>query len=93
MKSKEIATRVGHSRRAVTHEEDAQGEHQHLHPVFFIVSDPDPCGSVLKWLPWIRIRIRIWNTDPDPGRSKWCQKRKKILRFQVKRAFTIFLKA
>jgi len=28
------------------------------------LSGPDPCGSVLKWLPWIR--ILIGNTDPDP---------------------------
>jgi len=34
------------------------------------VLDPGPCGSVLKWLPWIR--IRIGNTDPDPGQSEWC---------------------
>ena len=45
------------------------------------VSAPNPCGSVLKWLPWIR--IRIVNTDPDPGQSKWCPKRKQNLRFQV----------
>jgi len=30
--------------------------------------DPDPCGSVLKRLPWLR--IRIGNADPDPGQSK-----------------------
>jgi len=36
------------------------------------VSDPDPCGSVMKWLPWIRIRTGIGNTDPDPGQSKRC---------------------
>ena len=41
--------------------------------------DPDPCGSVLEWLPWIQIRIRIGNTDPDPGQSKWCPKRGKNL--------------
>jgi len=41
------------------------------------VSDPDPCGSVLKWLPWIR--IRIGNTDLDQGQSKWCPKRGKNL--------------
>jgi hypothetical protein len=35
------------------------------------VSDPDPCGSV-KWLTWIR--IRIGNTNPDTGQSKWCPK-------------------
>jgi len=35
--------------------------------------DPDPCGCVLKWLPWIW--IPIGNTDPDPGQSKWCPKR------------------
>jgi hypothetical protein len=29
------------------------------------VSDPDPCGSVLKRLPWIR--IGIGKTDPDLG--------------------------
>jgi len=47
------------------------------------VSDPDPCGSVLKWLPWIRIRICIGNTDPDPdpGQSKWSPTRKIKLRF------------
>jgi len=44
------------------------------------VLDPDPCGSVLKWLPWIR--IRIGNTDPDPGQSIWCP-REKDLRLQV----------
>jgi len=41
--------------------------------------DPDPCGSILKWLSWIRIWIRIGNTDPDPGQSKWCPKRGKSL--------------
>ena len=30
--------------------------------------DSDPCGSILKWLPWIR--ISIGNTDPDQGQSK-----------------------
>jgi len=34
------------------------------------VSDPGPWGSVLKWLPRIQNRIRIENTDPDPGQSK-----------------------
>jgi len=38
------------------------------------VTDPDPCGSVLKWFPWIR--IRNGNTDADPGQSKWCPKRR-----------------
>jgi len=28
--------------------------------------DPDPVGSVYYWLFWIRIRIRILYTDPDP---------------------------
>ncbi len=32
------------------------------------VSDPDPHGSVLIWLSWIR--IRIGNADPDPGARK-----------------------
>jgi len=52
------------------------------------VSDPDPCGSVpvLKWLLWIGNRIRIGNTDPDSGQSKWCPKREKNLRFQVKKS-------
>ena len=27
------------------------------------VLDPDPCGSILKWLPWIHIQIRIGHTD------------------------------
>jgi len=30
----------------------------------------DPCGSVLKWLP--EIRLRTGNTDPDSGQSQWC---------------------
>jgi len=47
------------------------------------VSDPDPCGSVLIWLPWIRIRIGNTDPDPDPGQSKWCPKREQSLRFQV----------
>jgi len=57
--------------------------------------DPDPWGPVLKWLPWIRIRIRIGNTDldPDPGQSNWCPKRKKIWDFKLKRALTILVKA
>jgi len=57
------------------------------------VSDPDsdPCGSVLEWLPWIR--IRIGNTDPDPGESKWCPKREKIYDFKLKRALTMLLRA
>jgi len=41
-----------------------------------LVLDPDPCKSVLKWLPWIRIRIGNTDLDPDPGQSKWCKKRK-----------------
>jgi len=45
------------------------------------VSDTDPCGSISKWLPWIRIRVHIGNIDPDPGQSKWCPKRKIKLRF------------
>jgi len=47
--------------------------------VFPSVSDPDPCGSVLKWLPWIRIRIGNTDPDPDPGQSIWCPKREKNL--------------
>jgi len=39
--------------------------------------DPDPCVSVLKWLPWTRIRIGNTDRDPNPGQSKWCLKRKK----------------
>jgi len=52
------------------------------------VSDRDLCGSVLKWPP--RIQIRIGNTDPDPGQSKWCSKREKNLRFQVKKSIDHF---
>jgi len=36
------------------------------------VSDPDPCGALMKWHPWIRIRIGY--KDPDPGQSKLCPK-------------------
>jgi hypothetical protein len=42
-----------------------------LENVLTSVSDPNPCGSALKWLPWIQIRIqgaisiRI-HMDPDP---------------------------
>jgi len=57
--------------------------------VIISVSDPDPCGSVLKWLPWIR--IRIGNTDPDPGQSKWSPKRKTNLIFQVKKSSDHFI--
>jgi len=49
------------------------------------VADPDrdPCVSVLKLLPWIRIRICMGSTDPapNPRQSKWRPKRKKNLRF------------
>jgi len=48
------------------------------------VSDPDPCGSVLKWLPWIR--IRIGKRDPNPGKSNWFPKREKLVRFQDKKS-------
>jgi hypothetical protein len=33
------------------------------------VLDPDPHGSALIWLSWIR--IRIGNADPDPDRGAW----------------------
>ena len=36
--------------------------------IFTSVSDPDLCGSVLKWLPWIQ--INIGNTDLYPGQLK-----------------------
>jgi len=49
------------------------------------VADPDPCVSVLKWLPWIR--VRIGNTDPDPGQSKWRPKRENNQRFQLEKSF------
>jgi len=57
-------------------------------PVICSVSDPDQCGSVLKWLPWIR--IRNGNTDPDPGQSKWFSIRGKNLLFQVKKSIDHF---
>jgi len=55
------------------------------------VSDPDPCGSVLKWLP--RIRIRTGNTDPDPypGQSKWRPKWVKIQKFQAGKSIDLLL--
>jgi len=41
---------------------------KNIREIFFSVSDPDPdpCGSVLKWLPWIQIQIFISVSDPDP---------------------------
>jgi len=44
--------------------------------------DLDPCGSLLKWLPWIRIHNGNTDPDPDPGQSKWRQKSKTNPRFQ-----------
>ncbi len=32
-------------------------------------ADPDPHGSALIWLSWVR--IRIGNADPDPGTRKY----------------------
>jgi len=43
------------------------------------VSHPDPCGSVLKCLPWIRILFGI--TDPDLDLSQGLSKREKNKRF------------
>jgi len=54
------------------------------------VSDPDPSESVLKWLPWIQIRIGITDPDPDPGQSKWCTKKKIKLRFYGKKSIDHF---
>jgi len=38
-------------------------------------SDPDPHpdleGSALKWLPWIRIQIRISDADSGSGSSSY----------------------
>jgi hypothetical protein len=35
-------------------------------PVQISLLDPDLHGSVLAWLSWVRIRIRIENVNPDP---------------------------
>jgi len=71
-----------------------RGKNQNNFNGLVSVSDPDPdlCGSVLKWLPWKRIRIRIGKTGPDPGQSKWCQKRGKNRWFQVKKSINHFAK-
>ncbi len=42
------------------------------------VADPDPHGSTFISVSWIQIRIRIGNTDPDPGGPKLPTKVKKI---------------
>jgi hypothetical protein len=42
------------------------------------VADPDLHGSTFISVSWIRIRIRIGNTDPDPGGPKLPTKVKKI---------------
>jgi hypothetical protein len=40
-------------------------------------ADPDPHGSALSLVSWIR--IRIGNADPDLGRRKWPTKKEKRL--------------
>jgi hypothetical protein len=40
--------------------------------------DPDPHGSALRLVSWIR--IRIGNADTDLGRRKWPTKKEKTLR-------------
>jgi len=54
--------------------------------------DPDPCGSVLKWLPWIRSRIHIWQYGSGSGSRtvKMVSKKEKNLRFQVKKSISHF---
>jgi hypothetical protein len=49
---------------------------------YFSVSDPDPCGSVLKWLPGIRIQ------DSQNG----VQKGRKNLRFKVEKSIDLSMK-
>jgi len=47
----------------------------------YSAADLEPGGSVLKWLHWIRIRIP--NTDPDPGQSERRPRRAIIQIFQA----------
>ena len=56
------------------------------------VADPDPCGSVLKCLPRIRIRIGNTGSDQDPGQVKSRPKREKIRDFKLQKEITILLK-
>ena len=35
------------------------------------VSDPDPHGTLLQWLPLIRIRIRIQNANSGSGSNSY----------------------
>ena len=64
--------------------------------VFISVSDPDldpdPYGSVLKWLPWIW--IRIGKIDPEPEVSRQRLNRKKLKkRFKVEKSIDLFMNA
>jgi hypothetical protein len=43
--------------------------HSTARPYDSAAADPDPHGSALIWLSWIR--IRIGNADPDPGIRKF----------------------
>jgi len=50
------------------------------------VSDPDPHGSPIRWLPWIRIRIR----DADSGSGSSIYKiTKKMKNTEVFRNFSL----
>jgi len=40
---------------------------------------------------WIHIEMAPLNKDPDPEQSKWCPKRNKKLRFQVKKSIDHFV--
>ncbi len=49
---------------------------------FSSVVDPDPYGSALIWLSWIRIRVGNADPDPDPEAGKLT----KINKFQPLKA-------
>jgi hypothetical protein len=44
---------------------------------------PDPHGSVLILVGWIRIRIRIGNADPDQGEQNLTIKSEEMCYFEV----------
>ncbi len=47
------------------------------------VVDPDSHVSLFILVGWNRVRIRIWNTDPDPGGAKITHKSEENSSFEV----------
>jgi hypothetical protein len=46
-------------------------------------TDPDPYGSALILIGWIRIRIQIRDVDPNPGGQKLPSKKKSRSRYAL----------